>query len=108
MGSFPNSNLRKKVFKEAIQQQPQFKMILLKYYWVFLCLGTNYPLYFNDMQLITIQNRTPVLRYGTSLNRRFDPTIVTLRRTSTSFESQEKTFELMLHSVRLRIILITL
>src|SRR5947199_6856789 len=101
MGSFRNSKQRRKVFEEVIQKQLQSKMILLKCYWGFLCPGTNYSIYFNNMHLSTAQNVMLVSRYGILLNQHFNLTSATSHRILSSFESQEKTLWLMLLNMSL-------
>ena len=104
MGSFLNSKLRRRVYEEVIQQQMRLRMTLRKYYWDFLCLGTNCHLYFNDMHLSMSPNGMLVSRYGTPSHD-----ILTISHgISTSFKNQEKMLELMLLYVSLWILSTTL
>src|SRR6266480_1154622 len=108
MGSFLNSKPRRRVYEEVIQQQMRLRMILRKYYWDFLCLGTNCHLYFNDMHLSTIPNGMLVSRYGTLLNQPSHDILATSHGISTSFKNQEKILELMLLYIGLWILSTTL
>src|SRR2546421_2792557 len=105
MGSFRNSKQRRKVLEEVIQKQQRLKMTLLKCYWVFLCPGTNYSSYFNDMHLSTTQNVMLVPRYGTWLNQHFSLTFATSHRILSSFESREQMLWLMLLNMNLWVLL---
>src|SRR5271170_707945 len=108
MASFLNSKPRRRAFKEAIRKQLQCRTILPKCYWGFSCPGTNCRPYFSDTRLNTEQNGMLVPRYGTLFSQHYHPIIATSLKILTSFESQGKTLNLMLLSVRRWILSITI